>query len=147
MVPHQIELDIDIAATPENVWAALTETEHIRVWWAFGGAEVDLRPGGAMVFRWEEHGEYHSVIETVEPAKRFTFRMSATPGEQPGPRNETLVDFTLSATANGTHLRFTESGFPELNGTDEEKQQHAEISEQGWTGGLDTLKGIAEKLD
>ena len=31
---------------PEVVWAAVTQPESFARWYAFGGAEIDLRPGG-----------------------------------------------------------------------------------------------------
>ena len=58
MNPDSIERETIIAAPVERVWALLTEAEHIRAWFAFGGVDVDLRPGGALRFRWEEHGEF-----------------------------------------------------------------------------------------
>jgi len=141
----QIRLETRISAPPETVWSILTEPEHIQTWWAFDGAEVDLRPGGAMLFRWTEHGEFRSVIKTVERDRRFVFQMSSNPGKAPEPGGQTLVEFTLISESGGTQLNFMESGFSGLEGTEEEVAQSAVISKQGWTGGLAVLKELAEK--
>ncbi|GAA3033540.1 hypothetical protein GCM10017559_71160 [Streptosporangium longisporum] len=42
----RIEHEIFIDATVEHVWRLLTQAEHIRAWFAFDGADIDLRPGG-----------------------------------------------------------------------------------------------------
>jgi hypothetical protein len=34
---------------------------------ASDAAEIDLRPGGEMVLRWDEHGSYRARVEAVEP--------------------------------------------------------------------------------
>ena len=49
MAPDTIEREITIAAPVERVWTILTQAEHIGSWFADAGAEIDLRPGGAMV--------------------------------------------------------------------------------------------------
>ena len=145
MVDDLIKLETHPSAPPETVWSILTEPKHIQAWWAFDGAEVDLRPGGAMLFRWTEHGDFHSVITTVEPNSRFVFRMSSNPGQAPEPGGQTLVDFTLTTENGGTRVDLTESGFGDLKGSAEENTQNAVISKEGWTAGLKALKELAEK--
>src|SRR5918999_5974720 len=95
----QIERETVIAAPVERVWQLLTEAEHIGSWFSDAGAEVDLRPGGAMVLRWAEHGTARARIVDVEPPRRFSYRWAAIReqwGEEPDARNSTLVEFTLA---------------------------------------------------
>ena len=73
-----------IAAPPERVWPLVTEARHFQAWYAFGGATIDLRPGGAMSLRWDEHGEFPAVVEAVVPGKLFSFRW--LPGARPAGR-------------------------------------------------------------
>ena len=56
MITDKIEREVTIAAPIERVWSILTEAEHIGGWFADAGAEIDLRPGGALVMHWAEHG-------------------------------------------------------------------------------------------
>src|SRR5215217_292439 len=114
MVPVQIERDIFIAAPVERVWVILTEPEHFRAWFAFDGAEIDLRPGGGMVMNWKEHGRFLAVVERVEPPHRFSFRGSRLPEDEPREGNATIVEFTLTPSGDGTLLRVVESGFRDL---------------------------------
>ena len=41
-MPAQVSEEIVIAAAPDEVWPLVTEARHFRVWYAFGGAEIDL---------------------------------------------------------------------------------------------------------
>jgi uncharacterized protein YndB with AHSA1/START domain len=52
----RIERKALINAPQERVWELLTEAEHLGRWFGDAGAEIDLRPGGAMTLSWEEHG-------------------------------------------------------------------------------------------
>jgi uncharacterized protein YndB with AHSA1/START domain len=51
MVPDQIERETVINAPVERVWELITEAEHLGRWFGDAGAEIDLRPGGAMILR------------------------------------------------------------------------------------------------
>src|SRR5262245_25992025 len=142
-VPDHIEQEVFIAAPVSRVWALLTEPEHIAVWYAFGGADVDARPGGAAVFRWPDHGEFHAVVEAVEPHRRFAFRLAVNPNTRPEPGTSTLVEFTLHAEDEGTRLRLVETGFQQLTSTEAGRLNHAEAERAGWAGGLSILRKYA----
>jgi uncharacterized protein YndB with AHSA1/START domain len=137
MVPEQVEREVVIDAPVEVVWETITQAEHVSRW--FGdSATVDLRPGGLMLLIWERYGTLHARIETVEPPYRFSFRW-ATPEVEPREGNSTLVEFTLSPRGERTHLRVRESGFPQLEGTEADRQRHVSHSEEGWNTELGEL--------
>jgi uncharacterized protein YndB with AHSA1/START domain len=147
MVRDHIEHDVDIDAPVERVWAVITEPEHVRAWYAFDGAEIDLRPGGAVVFRWKEHGVYHGVVERVEPPHFYSLRHAHVEGEPPRPGNSTLVEYTLTARAGGgTNLRVVERGFRDLDVSPEEQDAHARDNLDGWTGGFGLLQDYARQV-
>jgi uncharacterized protein YndB with AHSA1/START domain len=139
-VPAQIEREIVIAAPVERVWAAITEAEQIGAWFADSGAEVDLRPGGAMTLRWREHGVSHTTIEQVEPQRYFSWRWAFTGGEAPRDGNSTLVEFSLTPEGEGTRVRVVESGFDQLDMPAEKQARHAAENTQGWHEELDELR-------
>ena len=57
MSTDRIEREVMIAASPERVWAVLTEPAHVGTWFGTGSpAEIDLRPGGLMMLDHGEHG-------------------------------------------------------------------------------------------
>ena len=146
MVPEQIAHEIVIDAPVDRVWAIITEAEHIRAWFAFDGATIDLRPGGELVMTWQEHGVYHARIERIEPERRFSWRWARLPGEEPREGDSTLVEFTLAPEGTGTRLRVVESGFRDLDLSEAERAQWAADNTQGWEGGLAQLQDYARRL-
>ncbi len=137
MIPERIEREIVIEASPERVWAVLTEPEHVGVWFA-ESVEGDLRPGAASVLTWEEHGSFNIQVEKAEPPRYYAFRWAArSPGADPGEGNSTLVEFRLIPEADGTRLHVVESGFRDLH---DEQAEYVRDNTQGWVGALDSLQ-------
>ena len=139
MVPTQIEHEVVVAAPVERVWSIITEAEHIRQWFAFDGATLDLRPGGQMVMTWKEHGVFYARIEEVAPPHRFAYRGAYRAEEQPGDGNATLVEFTLTPVDGGTLVRVVESGFHDLALSEAEQAVWAAVNAQGWSGAFTML--------
>ena len=142
----QIERETVIAAPVERVWALLTEAEHVGRWFCDDGAEIDLRPGGAMVLRWTEHGTTHAEVVDVEPHRRFSYRWAAQAETQQLDGNSTLVEFTLDPTGDGTRLRVVESGFDRLAESDEQKRARFEDNSEGWEIQLGRVRDEAERV-
>jgi uncharacterized protein YndB with AHSA1/START domain len=118
--PDAILRELILPASPERVWAALTQPEGLSAW--FGQqASVDLRPGGEISFSWDhpdgERLTNGGVIEVVEPHRRFVFRWRPDVGPEHAARVAgitTRVEFTLEPHADCTLLRMVESGFAAL---------------------------------
>jgi uncharacterized protein YndB with AHSA1/START domain len=140
-VMDSVEREVYVEARPEVVWAAVTQPETFARWYAFGGAEIDLRPGGRLVMRWDEHGEFRGFVEKVEPGRRFAYRYAVEPGVEPAPGNANLVEFTLTPEAEGTRLLVVESGFERLD-----DQQDVAQSAQAWDNALAALTELAPGL-
>lgn len=145
MVPQEIKREIVIAAPMERVWAALTEPEHLGAWFGDSGATVDLREGGAITMTWRKHGTVHAVIEKVDPPRFFSYRWARPVGAQPRKGNSTLVEFTLTQEGSGTRLRMVESGFRDLDATEEENAKYAAGNVEGWLMELDELREYLQK--
>ncbi|MFC0110762.1 SRPBCC family protein [Kibdelosporangium aridum] len=140
MVSDTIQRDITISASIDKVWAALTEEKHIKEW--FGDeAEVDLRPGGAIVFGWAPHGRFHGKVAAVDPPHRFSYWWARPADTDPAPGNQTLVEFTLSEDGDGTRLRVIESGFTALSG---DQELAVKENTEGWHRELDELRAYVE---
>jgi uncharacterized protein YndB with AHSA1/START domain len=142
----QIERETMIAAPVERVWSLLTEPEHVGDWFCDAGAEIDLRPGGAMVLRWTEHGTTHARVVDVEPHRRFSYRWAAEAESEQIEGNSTLVEFTLDPTDEGTRLRVVESGFEDLAVTDEQRRARVEDNTEGWEIQLRRVRERAESV-
>lgn len=132
MVTDEIEREVRIAAPVERVWALITESEHVGVWFGDAGAEIDLRPGGALSFSWSEHGTVLGRVEHVEPPHRFSYRWAAQRGVEPADGNSTLVEFTLRAEGAETLLRVVERGFASLDGDEDERARRRAGNVEGW---------------
>ena len=146
MVPEQIEREVVVDAPVERVWAVITEPGHIGAWFGDGGVEIDLRPGGNVVFRWQKDGSFHGTIERVEPQRFFSYRWTHRAEEQPRDGNTTLVELRLSAEGNGTRLRVVESGFNALDIPEAEQARNAAMNAEGWRKELDELREYARQL-
>ncbi len=99
----RIEREVLIAAPVERVWELITRAEHLGRWFGDAGAEIDLRPGGALALRWHDDATVHGRVEAVAPPHRFVYRwvLTGDPEAEPTPANSTLTEFTLAAENDG----------------------------------------------
>jgi uncharacterized protein YndB with AHSA1/START domain len=132
MIPEQIEREVVIAAPIERVWATITQPEHVGSWFGDAGAEIDLRPGGAIIIRWADYGTGYGVVERVEPPHVFAWRGALIGHTEVRADNATLVEFTLEPEGDGTRLRVVESGFNTLAIPADEALKQAEGNVEGW---------------
>ena len=141
MNANTIEREITIEAPVDRVWSLITEAEHLGTWFGDAGANIDLRPGGALEVRWEDH-TLTGVVTAVEPKSRFTFRwrqFDTAIGVELSEGNSTLVEFSLESDGTATRVRVVESGFGSLTISDEEQKALFEAHTQGWSRELDDL--------
>jgi uncharacterized protein YndB with AHSA1/START domain len=149
MVNDQIERETLINAPVERVWELITEAEHLGRWFGDAGAEIDLRPGGAIVLRWAEYGTNRGRVVAVEPHTRFSYRWAPFKdpgGEEPDDGNSTLVEFTLQPEGDATRLRVVESGFASLATSDEQRAKNLNGNTDGWAQEIGELREYAEKV-
>src|SRR5215213_5372483 len=142
---NRIETDIVIAAPVERVWELITTAEHVGRWFGDAGAEIELRPGGAMSLSWREHGTFHGRAEAAEPPYRFAWRWLATMGvqEEPTPANSTLTEFTLADEGDATRVAVVETGFDALDVPPTERTAALASHTRGWALELDELATYA----
>ena len=88
----EIVREVVFPAPPEEVWEALTEPERLEEWFA-NDVELDVRPGGAGVFRWDD-GEVAFTLEEVPEGTRLLVRETA-----PVPEWSTALELRASALA------------------------------------------------
>jgi uncharacterized protein YndB with AHSA1/START domain len=68
----EVEREVVFPAAPDEVWEALTEAERLEEWFA-NDVELDARPGGEGVFRWDDGEERHAVVRELEAERRIVF--------------------------------------------------------------------------
>jgi uncharacterized protein YndB with AHSA1/START domain len=100
-----------IAAPPEKVWAALTDSKTERLWWAGTRHDSDFTPGSTV--RYLRNGEINvegEILEAKPPHHLvYTFRVAG-----PGPQHDegyTKVEHRIEADGDVTKLTLIHSNF------------------------------------
>jgi uncharacterized protein YndB with AHSA1/START domain len=147
---RQHTTEIEINATPDQVFRAVSEAEEIKRWFA-PEAKVDPRVGGTYTISWGPGMEGSpSTITIYEPGHRFAMVQERTKpyGKEGEPPLETdtvqtmMVDYQIEAPGGGkTLLRLVHSGFGRGTGWDNE----FEATRTGWAVFMQILKHGLER--
>ncbi|MBI4420506.1 MAG: SRPBCC domain-containing protein, partial [Gemmatimonadetes bacterium] len=142
--PRAFEMTLDIEASREDVWRALTEAEELMRWFPLE-ARITPGQGGSMFWSWGERWDWENRIEVWEPGRRLRLvEDEARPYDAEGhPLPDGLVqpariaiEFTLETHRGKTRLRLVHSGFGRGDVWDNELDS---ISE-GWQSELRSLR-------
>ena len=123
------------AHPPEKIWRALTESTLLAQWMM----NNDFRPvaGHNFQFRADPMPNWNGIVDcevlTVEPMRTLVYNWGVGGADS---NLHWVVTWTLTPTAEGTHLRMEQSGF-----TPDQKtaQQGANYGWQKFLGNLETL--------
>lgn len=131
-----IERVIDVNASPEIVFAVVSQPEHLRAWWPDdANFEPLVGSEGQFVFQHEDHSAPYVATFTVvdlDAPRRFAFRWVYDEGATPGPDNSLLVSFDLAPEGEGTRVTMTETGFRELGWALAELEHAYQEHSSGW---------------
>jgi uncharacterized protein YndB with AHSA1/START domain len=110
-----VERSLVLPTSREELWAALTQPEHLSAW--FGATVIELEPwaGGRVVFRDRDGTIRRGLVRDVDAPRRFAFRwlpITEGPGGFSDPVPGTSVEFVLEAETGGTRLTVRESTSP-----------------------------------
>jgi uncharacterized protein YndB with AHSA1/START domain len=129
-----IEKTLEIGASPEAVWKALTDAKELVRWFPLK-AEAEPRVGGRIWMSWEGEFEGEHKIEIFEPQRHL--RTTWSPMTKDDRRSTELsVDYHLEARSGGTVLRLVHSGFGRGAAWDDEYDG----IDTGWTFELRSLR-------
>jgi uncharacterized protein YndB with AHSA1/START domain len=151
--PTVIEREILIEAPQDVVWRIVTEPAQISQWFS-DAAQIDLRPGGegVLVFGDRATNEQANepvtvqlVVESIEPPNRFSFRWAHPEGEKAHEGNTLRVDLTLIREGENTRLRLVESGFAQVEWSEQQKTQTFGEHDSGWDIHLGRLRDYASR--
>jgi uncharacterized protein YndB with AHSA1/START domain len=130
---------IYVAATPQQVWQALTSAEFSRKYFFDNAVEVDLKIGGAYIVRTPDDALHISgeVIECDPPRKlTVTFNVNwPAVIEKLGP---TLVTYEIEPAGNAVKLTMTEAHDRPIS------DDILSGGRQGWPAILSSLKSLLE---
>jgi uncharacterized protein YndB with AHSA1/START domain len=137
----RIEKSIQLMASVERVWRALTDHEEFGEWFRVkldGPFVVGDVSRGQITYPGYEHMAWEAEVQAMDPERLFSFTWCPYGGD-PDPdvdysdEPKTLVEFRLEPTPDGTRLVISESGFAAL--PDEPRRVDAlRRNTQGWTG-------------
>jgi uncharacterized protein YndB with AHSA1/START domain len=132
--------ETDVAATPDRVWAALTEPEQIAVYMQGSKVTTTWQVGSAITWDGEYDGRAYQdkgeVLTYDEPNVLSVTHYSPLMGQPDEPENYHTLVYTLTAEGDGTHLELTQDG--------NESEEQAEQFSQNWQSMLDGLKSHVE---
>ena len=108
-----ISFEFDLHHSPEKVWRALTDPVLLTEW-LLPVVELELEPGAAFTFKTQPHpgwdGTVNCLILEIDAHRKLSYAwVVGEPGS--GFFLDTVVTFTLTPTASGTHLSLVQSGF------------------------------------
>ena len=133
----RIEKTIELKASPERVWRALTDYKEFGAWFR-ANLEGPFVPGKSTRGRITYPGYEHLVMEVavvkMEPERLFSFHWhpyAIDPKVDYSKEPPTLVEFTLEKTATGTLLKVTESGFDAIPAA--RRDEAFRMNDGGWT--------------
>lgn len=142
-----LERVVDVS--PELVWTAWTEPDHVRKWftpapWTTADCEIDLRPGGVFrtVMRSPEGEAFSNVgcfLEVV-PNRKLVWTDALEAGFRPA-REDTRFPFRMTTVllleAHGTGTKYTAIA---MHGDERSRRQHDKMGfHAGWGTSLDQL--------
>jgi uncharacterized protein YndB with AHSA1/START domain len=140
-----------VHVSPERAWAAWTEPNHVRQWYApapgvISECEIDLRPGG--VFRFvprQPDGVENPVtccyLEVVPP-RRLVWTDALLPGFRPAPTGFFTAVMTLERRGDATLCTAVA-----LHRNEADRNHHADMGfHDGWGTVLDQLAAYAPSM-
>jgi uncharacterized protein YndB with AHSA1/START domain len=104
-----IAFEFDLHHSPEKVWRALTDPALLTEW-LLPVVDLKLEPGAAFMFKTQPYPGWDGVVNCrmleIEAHRKLSYMWVV--GDM---ALDTVVTFTLTPTASGTHLSLVQSGF------------------------------------
>ncbi len=136
--PHTVYM-IYIAATPEQVWQALTTADFSRKYFSGFAVELEERVGGRFVMRAADGSEHITgEVMVCEPPKRLSVTFNVTWPGLVEALGETLVTYEIEPAGAAVRLTMTEAGDRELD------DDIYSGGRAGWPAILSGLKSLLE---
>jgi uncharacterized protein YndB with AHSA1/START domain len=146
----RIEKRVELKAPVARVWRALTDYREFGEWFRvkiegpFVAGEVSR---GHITYPGYEHLKWEAVVKAIEPERLFSFTWhpyAIDPKMDYSQEPQTLVEFRLEKTGEGTLLTVTESGFDKIPAA--RRAEAFPRNEGGWTEQMKNIeRHVAEK--
>ena len=146
----RIEKQIELKAPVARVWRALTDHREFGEWFR---VKIDgpFVPGevsrGHITHPGYEHLKWEAVVKAMEPERLFSFTWhpyAIDPKMDYSAEPQTLVEFRLEKTPEGTRLTVTESGFDRIPAG--RRAEAFRMNEGGWAQQMKNIEAyVADK--
>lgn len=100
-----IEREVELMATPEQIWERITDSSMISAWMG-GDVDIEPRPGGSITFSPEAGPEVWGTVEEVVENERIQWSWRTDEGRP------SLIEFELSPAGQGTIVTVRETLLP-----------------------------------
>jgi uncharacterized protein YndB with AHSA1/START domain len=141
MTDNVATAEVDISASPDRVWSALTDPRKIERYFFGSTVESNWQPGSPVTWRGEYEGkpfeDKGEVIEAVPHRRLAMTHFSPMSGAEDRPENYHQLAFELDHVGTVTHVKFTQDN----NVSAEDAQEAA----QNWSTMLHGLKELVER--
>jgi uncharacterized protein YndB with AHSA1/START domain len=140
----QIRKQVDLRASVETVWRALTDHEQFGAWFRVrldGPFVVGEAARGSITYPGYEHVRWTATVVEITPKRRFAFTWrpyAIDPDVDYSAETPTLVLFELEPTGEGTRLTVTESGFDRVPA--HRREEAFRMNEGGWAAQMENIK-------
>ncbi|MCC7276414.1 MAG: SRPBCC family protein [Alphaproteobacteria bacterium] len=144
----RIEKVIELRASVERVWRALTDHEEFGTWFRVkldGPFVAGGESRGRITYPGFEHVEWKARVVTMERPRLFSFTWhpyAIDPAVDYSGELPTLVEFRLEPIATGTRLTLVESGFDAL--PIGRRPDAFRMNERGWTEQMRNIRAHVE---
>ena len=146
MTQDRIEKQIELKAPVSRVWRALTDYREFGEWFRIrldGPFIVGQTARGNITYPGYEHYKWEAVILKMEPEHFFSFTWhpyAIDLNVDYSKETPTLVEFKLEATATGTLLSLTETGFNKIPA--DRLAEAYRMNEGGWTEQMKNIESF-----
>jgi uncharacterized protein YndB with AHSA1/START domain len=133
---RSVIVEREIAQPAARIWKALTQSHLISEWLM----NNDFKPevGHKFKLRGEWGGVLDCEVLSIDPERSLSYAWDHD-SEDPLYALKSVVTYTLTPTANGTHLRVEQAGF-----RPEQKQAYGG-AHAGWKQFLEKLEGVVDQ--
>lgn len=135
---RSVVVEREFSHAPEKLWRALTQPHLMEEWLMKNDFKPDV--GHHFKLRGEWGGVLNCEVLEVEPQKSLSYTWDFK-HDDPAYDMKSVVTFTLTQTASGTHLRMEQAGFRA------DQRQAFGGAQAGWTQMLEKLDQLLAKPD
>jgi uncharacterized protein YndB with AHSA1/START domain len=140
MAGYVATAQIEIDASPDRVWSALTDPEQIEKYMFGSRVETDWKPGSPIVWKGEYEGKRYEdkgEIVEIEPKRRLKVtHFSPLSGQEDVPENYHTLVYELDEHDGHTRVSLSQDG--------NASEEAAEHSKANWQTMLSGLKNLIE---